>query len=367
MPDSLPRRSSLVSQTIKILQERMQKGDWSDYLPGERKLSEMLQVSRNTIRSALAELRRQGIVDPRQGVGNRIKLPRNRRRKQQGIVMDVGLLCGSPLERLRPTQTLWIDELRGMLSERGGRLHVFSGSQYFRRNPGMALTRLTTQHAHGCWILMLAGSLTQRWFEKQKLPCLVAGSVHPGLSLPFRDLDHPAISRHAAGTFLRLGHRKIALMIEQSKLAGDIDTEHGFTEGVRGTTHQGVEGRIYRHDGTVGGISNLLRRMMNEGQRPTAIFVANAHHYLTVATRLTQLGLRVPDDVSLISRDEDSFLSFMQPEPSRYVPNSHAMAKSLLRPVLDLLERNTTTQQGVRLVPEYVNAQTVGPPPRESR
>lgn len=102
---------------------------------------------------------------------------------------DVALLCSEALERLRPSMTLWIDALRAMLSERGCRLHVFHGPQYFRSNPGATLEKLVSQHPHGCWILVLSNETTQRWFERNAVPCVVAGSVYEGIALPFRDLD----------------------------------------------------------------------------------------------------------------------------------------------------------------------------------
>lgn len=360
---AIPQRHSLVGQTAQVLREEIAKGTWSEWLPGERMLCEMLQVSRNTLRAALVQLQREGLIAAKHGAGNRV-MPTGKpaaRRATVAMSRDVGLLSPEPLERLRPTQTLWIDELRALLSERDCRLHVFHGAQYFRREPGPALERLVAQRAHGCWILTLSNEAIQRWFSENGVSCVVAGSVHAGLDLPTRDLDHRALCRHAAGALLGLGHRKLALVIGQSRLAGDLASETGFIEGVETSNASDATAMIARHDGTVTGISNALRRLMNAKRAPTGMLVANAYHYLTVAGRLGEQGIRVPHDVSLISRDEDPFLSFVVPEPARYVINPRALSKSLLEPVLDLLEQRPVARAVVRLMPEFLRGASMAP------
>jgi DNA-binding LacI/PurR family transcriptional regulator len=349
----LPQRHSLASQTADILREGISQGLWRDKLPGERILCEKYQISRNTLRTALEQLHRDKLIQPVHGSGNLI-LAKPEKSTSQRRSRDVGLLSPEPMERLRPTQTLWIDELRAMLSERGCQLHVFHGRQYFRADPGPALQRLIAENPHGCWILTLSNAAIQGWFAKNAVPCVVAGSVHAGLDLPYRDLDHRALCRHAAGVLLGLGHRKLALVIAKSQLAGDLESEAGFVEGVRKSSQAGAEALVCQHDGSVSGINRTLRRLLEQRMPVSAILVANAYHYLTVVSRLAQMGRRVPQDVSVISRDDDLFLSYMEPAPSRYAAHAQVLARSLLRPVLELLDGELVAQRGTRMVPEFI-------------
>lgn len=358
----LPLRHSLANQMADILRQEIQRGGWKDWLPGERALCEKYQVSRNTLRSALAQLKRAGVIKPMHGAGNRIlesaspEAPHLRSR-------DVALLSPEPLERLRPMLTLWIDELRAMLSERGCRLHVFHGRQYFRTNPGRALQRLIADNPHGCWILTLSNAAIQRWFAKQGIACVVAGSVHAGLDLPHRDLDHRAMCRHAAGVLLGLGHRRLALVIAKSQLAGDLESEAGFVEGAQKSAHAGAEAFVCRHDGSTDGIGRALRWLMEQERPPTALLVVNPFHYLTVSSRLAQMGWRIPQDVSVISRDDDPFLSFMVPTPARYASSPQPFAKSLMRPVLELLQGHLRAERSNRIIPDFIRGESLGPKP----
>src|SRR5262245_2026276 len=333
---SLPQRQSLVAQTVAFLNAQIENGEWRDWLPSERSLCELLQVSRNTLRAALAQMKNEGRVRPVHGAGNQILAPQapGPARKRSH---DVALLTPKPIERLRPMQSLWIDDMRALLSERGMRLRVFHGHHYFAANPGPALQKLVNRNPHGCWMLMLANEMVQRWFSKNDLPCIVAGSTYPGLDLPFRDLDHRAMCRHAAGVLLGLGHRRLVMLTQKSQRAGDLESEAGFVEGVKQSRHADAEAMVIYHDETVASVAHAIRRILKLQPAPTALLVVHPHYYLAAASRLAQSGVRIPEEISIISRDDDPFLSFVVPVPARYVVSPHVMAKSLLRPVLELL------------------------------
>lgn len=63
----LPQRASLVSQTAAALRAGIATREWTVHLPGENELCERLQVSRVTLRAALRQLTREGLVRSRQG------------------------------------------------------------------------------------------------------------------------------------------------------------------------------------------------------------------------------------------------------------------------------------------------------------
>ncbi len=357
----LPQRQSLVAQTAAFLAERIAAGEWRDWLPGERTLCDLLQVSRNTLRAALARLAREGRVRAEHGAGHRILVAAPREAVRAAT--DVALLAPEPIERLRPNQNLWIDDLRALLSERGVKLRVFHGRAYYGAGAGPALRKLVTRHPHGCWVLLLASETMQRWFAAHRVPCVLAGSPYPGIDLPFRDLDHRAMCRHAAGVLLGLGHRRITLLAPRAKRAGDLASEAGFLEAVRQSRCTDVAAAILHHDESVASAAETARRLVRQRPRPTALVTVHPYFHLAVATRLQQLGVRVPADLAMISRDDDPFLAFLSPVPARYVAGPHPFARSLLRPVLELLAGGAVSARVGWIMPEFHRGETIGPPP----
>lgn len=354
----LPQRQSLVAQTAGFLRARIDDGAWREWLPSERSLCELLQVSRNTLRAALLQLRKEERIRPVHGAGNQI-LQAKAKPRPRAAAHDVALLTPESLERLRPMQTLWIDEMRALLSERGLRLRVFHGTPYYAANPGPALQKLVTRNPHGCWIPLLATEAMQRWFTRNGVPCVVAGSTFAGLDLPFRDLDHRAICRHAAGVLLGLGHRRLAMLTVKSRRAGDLESEAGFLEGVKQSRHADAEAMVITHDDSVAGVLQATRRVLKLSPRPTGLLVVHPYHYLALTSRLAQAGVRVGEDISIVSRDDDPFLAYLSPVPARYAANPHVMARNLLRPVLELLEGNPVSQRAGKIMPEFVRGESV--------
>jgi len=363
--EGLPRRHTLVNQTVSYLKAKIENRDWNDRLPCERRLAEMMHVSRNTLRSALAQLRREGLVRSRQGSGNTI-LKGSARSSRRLQARDVGLLAPLPLLKLRPFHALWIDELRGLLNERSHRLHVFHDARCFGAYPGRALRQLTTVHGHAGWILVMARENTLRWFKRSGLPTIVAGSTYPGIEIPFLDFSFRAICRHAVGVLSRAGHTRIGLIsFRTNKLgvAAILEAEAGFNEGMqlskRGTA---AEGRICCHDTTLAGICSTVRRVMALPSRPTGLIVLNSQYFLTVAGQLQQIGLEVPRDVSLICTDGDPFLNFVVRQPARYVCSPQTFAKGLLGQILGILERGAAPRQSALLMPEFIRGESIAEP-----
>ncbi len=359
------QRTTVIDQVAVALRDGIGRGEWRQWLPGERRLGEELQVGRNTLRAALRQLAEDGLVEIVAGQGNRILKPNTVSAAKGEHV--VGLLSPEPLERLRPRQALWIDELRGNLAESGSRLKMVHGPQFFRANPASALERLVHQEKRDCWILVLSNKACQQWFERHRIACVIAGSCHAGVDLPFVDLDYQALCRHAASTLLRLGHRHIAFLTHVPEAAGDMMSEAGFMEGVRSFAETGAEGSVVHHGPGKEGVRHCVRNLMQRPCPPTALLVNNSYLYLTVFSLLTQMGHRVPQDVSLLSRDADTFLSYLDPEPACYLEDPHLFGRKLARITAKLLHEPPARPPRVKLIPRLVKGASMGPPPVSRR
>jgi len=347
---------SLAVQVAVRIRREIDAKTWVSWLPGERAVAETLQVSRKTIRKALGILQHEGVVRTAHGLGHEIVGDAQLATLAPGATKEltVGLLAPESLERLRPFTALWVDALRSLLIEKGIRFTVFSGRRYFSQQPDKALSRLVNQNPQCCWLLAHSNERVQRWFQDQPVPCVIAGSNHHGLDLPSVDLDYFAVCRHAAGTLLRHGHRRLGFLTRLSHRAGDLESEAGFSAGARQSTYSGVTPHLMRHDGTVAGVNRMLTRVFDLAAPPTALLVANPAYYLTAVTFLAQRRLRVPQDVSLISRDDDPFLVYLNPTPARYSCNATTFAKRIMQSLLPQLKGEPLPHATFRIEPTYV-------------
>jgi DNA-binding LacI/PurR family transcriptional regulator len=199
----------------------------------------------------------------------------------------------------------------------------------------------------------------QRWFTEHQLPCVVLGSCYPQIALPSVDTNYVAVCRHAVGQFLTHGHRRIVLLNPPPGAAGDMKAEAGFLEAVQKTSLPNVEARIVHHDGTVRSVCSRLDWLMRSPAPPTALLVSRAQHVLTVLGHLLLCGFRVPEDVALISRDDDSFLEIVVPSLARYSGNPEVFATKLSRVVLGIVRGKHTADEH-RIMPNFVPGMTLG-------
>ncbi|WP_043589526.1 substrate-binding domain-containing protein [Geminisphaera colitermitum] len=378
---------SLSSQIADRLKTLIVQNTWSEWLPGERSLSQTLQVSHTTLRIALNQLKHEGVIEARHGIGNRIVAPPAHvavaAAPGTGVVdaaaigslaaasrarplLSVGLIMPNVVSTLRPF-SLWIDTFRDVLFESGWRLKLYEGAHYYRANPASTLEKLVRQNTHTCWVLVLSSAAMQRWFETRGIPCVLAGTCHEGIDLPSVDFDHRAISRHAAGVLLRAGHRHLVLLNPQSRLAGDQQTEMGFFEGIRQSPHaETATASVVYHDIDAASMEKCLVRIFHAQppHRPTALIITNPYAYLATFTFLTERGLRVPDDVSLISREDDPFFAYLKPAPSRYLNQPEVFARKLATQVLDIPTRRRVGKRHLYLIPKYYAGRSVAAPPQ---
>ena len=355
----IPQRTSLSNEVVRVLRNGLRSGIWCDWLPGERSLCERLHVSRPTIRDALSELRREGLIDVAQGRRSRI-LKRQNGGEQRDVSKVVCMLSPVALHSLRPFVMFLVDETRKCLAEAGYRLEVETGPRYYTQRPHKALESLVHEKSVACWNLFRATSQMQTWFAERGLPVVVDGSSHPGVRLPSVDLDYRATCRHAGGTLLAKGHRHITLLIESIRCAGDEESRIGFLESARAMPSVKPRLTVAEHNGTVAGICAKIDSLMRAPARPTALLVANSMYVLTVMGHLLRTGIHVPGDLAVISRDDDSFLNYSVPTVTRYSCSPAHFANKASHLILQVARGETVPHNRVLLVPELVKGETLG-------
>lgn len=356
MPPTFLRTSVQLAQ---VLRTGILERTWIDRMPGERLLADRFQVSRKTVRAALAELRAEGLLATRHGAGTTIRLPAARRRGRPRQAA-IGLLLRQPLADQRQHTALWIGKLADMLHRIGYRLEIFSGQKYYVQSGGRALAALTRSNPLACWVVGQSTQFVQRWFAASGLSVVIAGALHAGVELPSVDLDHAGLCRHAAGVLLRAGHRRIALLYARTSRAGDLESEEGFRQGCRRAAE--VTPLIVQHGDTADSVYQAMHRLMTSARPPTGLLVTNSYSYLTAASYLAAQGRRIPQDVSLLSRDDDAFLHHLRPVPDCYHVNPEKFARQVKQAVLATLRGGMEHPVAVRIVPEYRRAGSVAAP-----
>lgn len=352
----IPRRVSLVSQTVESLRAHLRTGHWTQRLPAERELCQQLQVSRPTVRAALQELQREGVIalTGRTRRGTTARHAPSRRGSRSRVV---ALLLPKPLQSMTPTALFMLDTLRDKLTGAGYAFHLHVDPIGFSARPARSLEKLVQLDPAAIWVAWGSKAPMQQWCVRQGVPLLVIGSCGPGIALPSVDLDFRAACRHAGELLWRKGHRRFALVLPQDAYDGDVESEHGFQEALG--HHPEAQLRVLRHDGSPAHICSLLDRTLRSASPPTGYLVVRAVHALTVAMHLLRRQVRLPEDAAVLCRDDESYLQHTSPALTRYTVNPEHYARKVAQAVREMAETGWLAPRPIRLMPHLIAGETV--------
>jgi LacI family transcriptional regulator len=170
-------------------------------------------------------------------------------------------------------------------------------------------------------------------------------------------LDNIAGTRAAVEHLVAQGHRHIAFIRPAGDYGGDLQSEHGLREALGGTHAPTLQ--VIVHDGTAANLCALLEKALCSARPPTAYVVARAIHVLTVMMYLTQRGKRIPQDIAVISRDDETFLQHTVPAITRYAANTGQFARSVCKAARQLAEAGTLPPKAIRLMPRMIRGDTL--------
>lgn len=354
--NSLPRRVSLVTQTIESIRANLHAGLWRERLPAERELCSQLQVSRPTLRAALHELQRTGIISL---VGRRRRTapaPRTPRADTAPSRMIV-ILAPRPMEAMPSTAVLLFATLRNALVNAGFAVELRVDRACFSENPGRALEKRLQENPAAVWVAFGSREAMQRWFVQREVPLLVIGSCKPGIPLTSVDKDYRAVCRHAGDVLWRKGHRLLAIVMPQDAYDGDMESEEGFREALN--QHDAVRPRVLLHNGSAAHLCALLDKALRSPAPPTGFLAMHPVDAITLLTHLMRRRLRVPEDVAILSRDDEPYLQRTSPVISRYAVSPDQIVRKVSQAVRKLAETGRAAPRAIRLIPKLILGETV--------
>ena len=357
-------RRTLLNDVTTALREAICAGEWTDRLPGERLLAKRMRVGRDTLRLALKQLDREGMISS-PGAGRQRRVVFKGVAAERNVVASqgtIGFLTPHRFDRLPEPVLIEIDLLREQLAESNLRLEILNSSAFHAEQPEAALAKLVDRTTAACWVLHKLTAPMQRWFSDSGLPCVLAGQPLTGVELPAVDADFLSAGRHAGGFLLGRGHRRIAFLRPQEQLGGLDAAEKGLRLAL--TPHSAKNDvtpvvTTYVEDGQRDAVISKLSEIMRQEPRPTALVVTRSRQALTTLTWLATQGLRVPEDLSLITLDHSPYMEDVVPRLASYVRDTKQASKLLYRKIMELRSAGSTTRPMQTIMLDFYAGESV--------
>ena len=343
-------------QLADLLRTRIMAGEWMSSLPSERQLAAEYFVSRTAVREAFRALAEDGLVEAarstRRGRTVRAGSVEPRTVPRAGQVMLV-----TPSLRESPLMLEHLAVLREWFGQHGTQVHVREAVRLTEESePERSLRRWSLASPDTVWVLHKMPAQVQRAAQDIGLKAIVFGSVWPGVTLPSIDVDFRAVVRHAAGRCLARGHRRLAVIVHRTVLAGDAAIVEAL--GAEMARHEVPPPMVLKHDFNRARLIDALdHRIIPPATRPEALLVVNQHHLLTVLPHLLHRGLRIPHDLSLVYLSNDPTVERLSPLPDRYDLGDRLLRRLALAAQARLAGERPGS---VALLPRFLKGETLG-------
>ncbi|TWX36209.1 LacI family transcriptional regulator [Frigoribacterium sp. ACAM 257] len=195
---------------------------------------------------------------------------------------------------------------------------------------------------------------------------VVAVDPHKGRAdLPSVEADSRGGAGQAVEHLVSLGHRRIGFLAGRPDLRSASLREAGYADALRSAGIVRDPALTRDGDFEMGAARRAARELLDvrPADRPTAVFAANDLSAIAVLRTAHELGLRVPDDLSLVGFDDIPEASREQPALTTVRQPMHRLGTVATTMLFTLLEGGVIDRPEVQLPTKLVVRGTTGPVP----
>ncbi len=273
-------------------------------LPSEQQLASLFESARSTVRQAMGMLEQEGLVSRVQGKGTFVH--QNARQRLASGLDILALVIPEVLSGFYPSLQHSFEE---SASHSQNQMLVCCTRNNLDKQ-GNVILQLIDNQVGGVAIVPASTPPTPayqiRQLQKAGIPVVLCHRPVEGITAPLLGLPFQKIGRLAGESLVARGHRRFAFFAPHCTHTTDLYLE-GFQRALNDVdcklqTHNcyfGADGVIDMQE-LDAEIAGSLKRILNHPERPTALFTTFDSMAERVYLHLTKMGLRMPEDISLI-------------------------------------------------------------------
>ena len=228
---------------------------------------------------------------------------------------------------------------------------LIANTNYDPERMKICVTRMLQRNVDG--LAIMTSEMDERLmsiFSHRNIPLvfLDAGTPAPGVS--YVQIDYNAGMGAAMDHLTGLGHRNIAFISGPLRLASASSRMRAYSE--YSARHKlqshAVESMIQEGDHCVEGGHAAMQRILQSqsqkaGSRPTAVLTSNDLTAIGAMRAIAEVGLRVPQDISVIGCDDIQLSAFTMPPLTTISLPRDEIAKAAFRALLNARDPDGTT------------------------
>lgn len=357
---------SLHVQLLNQLRQLIVSGRWQpgDRIPSEPQLARHLEISRTTVRIALQNAELEGLIKRAAGRGTFVSY----QREFNGNTRLIGYV----------TRSFHTDIHRVLLSSAETELRsagyrvVFSNATDHDEEVAV-LERLLDDQIAGLLLWPNANATAAQQdilqhYQALGIPIVFIDRYVNGIAADFVASDNFGGTTALLEHLVALGHRHIVYLRSNIKNLFPVEERQRAYEAVARAHHltryevwrinspqqtEFIETDIYQlfDEESAALAGQMVALLERTAPRPTAIACVNDALAIITVRAIQQMGLSVPDDVSVVGFDDISLAAYMGVPLTTVAQDAHAIGQVAAQMLLDRLSGSATGDPRQRVVP----------------
>ena len=208
------------------------------------------------------------------------------------------------------------------------------------------ISRARTLCCDGLILVPVGGvvSALSRDADSRRIPTVLFGRTLEGDGLDAVTIDNFTASYRATNYLIDLGHKRIGAITGPRHLSTGLDRIEGMQSAMsaNGLTFEPrfVRSGDFREEVAY----SAARAMLEQPERPTALYVANGLMALGVMRAIADIGLKCPEDVSVASTDNIPGIRGLRPNLTRTEHPIVDMVNEAVRLLIDRMKRGDAVE-----------------------
>ncbi len=310
-------RKSAAEMAAEAIKAELAAGRWTERLPGSRVLAEETGVSQPTVAAALARLVDEGWLEhagDRKAfriVHDAARLAAMRPEPARRVIFVTHLEVGE----LPDTTRKVIDATRRRVADRGWPTEFRTVDFVHAKSAHKSWDDVLPADPDVSMIAVFGRPAIAEWAERRGARMIFLGGIAQGHSIPVIGLKSSMMVDDAMQRLIELGHRQIVLPL--------CERPPTFAEGIKAVVKQRLEAAgatyvaSYHTPESEYLTPEVTWRMMATAfarMRPTALVFLDWKELVTTSCLLSKLGIRIPDDLSVILLNEQMEADWFVPK-----------------------------------------------------
>ena len=305
-----------------IRQGKIKEGD---KLESEAEMIKKYRMGRLTIREALGILVNEGLLEKRHGKGTFCKTNIQQRKHKVDVLLNLEDIYFIPYYMRSICNELEAENVHIVLSDTKNDTDVIANLlEGILRDGSSGVIFQPTNST-----LTAPEKITEllKKLEDAKIPYVMVDTHYENSSPSYVIMDEFSTGKIACDYFVRMGHSNICVIVQENRIESAQRVEAFFNDLPK-------KPYVIQYDPD---LKKSIKKMLSEEKDITGIFCYHDGIAKKCYEILFELGLKIPDDISIISVDDTIIASTLSPTLTSVIHAKEHLGKEAAKAILSMI------------------------------